>query len=229
MKKNAIIILLTIVIIILICFCLILKNKDIQNTVTFYQTAIKFDEIENCPALQVGNLQVKLTNFYLNGNVPSEMTNVSENEKDENNCVQRLTFSTTNAKNIQILIYDYIVYDNNGNILATNIYGPKEDNSNKQMSDFKKYFNKTVFKSTDNKEYMDRILGGSFTSRVYDAEIENSNEAIMHIVGNRSGEKKYEDNFNEIHVLIVNPRYQEEGNSEFFEFENTVLEFILKK
>ena len=76
---------------------------------------------------------------------------------------------------------------------------------------------------------MDRILGGSFTSRVYDAEIENSNEAIMHIEGNRSGEKKYEDNFNEIHVLIVNPRYQEEGNSEFFEFENTVLEFILKK
>ncbi len=57
------------------------------------------------------------------------------------------------------------------------------------MSDFKKYFNKTVFNSTDNKEYMDRILGGSFTSRVYDAEIENSNEAIMHIVGNRSGEK----------------------------------------
>lgn len=226
MKKNILIILLSLIVIILISLYLMLDNKDINNTMTIYQTALNFNEFENAPMLQKDDLKIELLDFFINGQTSNNLNSISENEKKEFNCVQRVKFST--EKPIQSVIFDYLVYDNNGNILSTNIYGdyPKKE----ELYLVKSYLNKYIFNSTDNTSYMNRILNSSYAfERIQNLEETTSKDLTMSVIGFKRDNEKYEDNFNKIHILIINPKYQEYGNSDFSQVSNTIFEFILTK
>lgn len=226
MKKNILIILLSLIVIILISLYLMLDNKDINNTMTIYQTALNFNEFENAPMLQKDDLKIELLDFFINGQTSNNLNSISENEKKEFNCVQRVKFST--EKPIQSVTFDYLVYDDNGNILSTNIYGdyPKKE----ELYLVQSYLNKYIFNSTDNTSYMNRILNSSYTfERIQNLEETTSNDLTMSVIGFKRDNEKYEDNFKEIHILIINPKYQEYGNSDFTQVSNTIFEFILTK
>lgn len=226
MKKNILIILLSLIVIILISLYLMLDNKDLNNTMTIYQTALNFNEFENAPMLQKDDLKIELLDFFINGQTSNNLNSISENEKKEFNCVQRVKFST--EKPIQSVIFDYLVYDNNGNILSTNIYGdyPKKE----ELYLVKSYLNKYIFNSTDNTSYINRILNSSYAfERIQNLEETASNDLTMSVIGFKRDNEKYEDNFNKIHILIINPKYQEYGNSDFSQVSNTIFEFILTK
>lgn len=226
MKKNILIIILSLIVIILISLYLMLDNKDINNTMTIYQTALNFNEFENAPMLQKDDLKIKLLDFFINGQTSNTLNSISENEKKEFNCVQRVKFST--EKTIQSVIFDYLVYDDNGNILSTNIYGdyPKKE----ELYLVKSYLNKHIFNSTDNTSYMNRILNSSYAfERIQNLEETTSKDLTMSVIGFKRDNEKYEDDFNKIHILIINPKYQEYGNSDFTQVTNTIFEFILTK
>lgn len=224
--KKIIMILLFITILVLIY---LYKYINISyDTMTIYQASTSIENIEDSATLQKDNLNVKLLNFYLNGNIPNNMSNVIENEKRDTNCVQRVEFSTQSGNPIQSVIFDYLIYDNNGNILSTNIYGdyPQKE----ELYLVKSYLNKHIFNSTDNTSYMNRILNSSYAfERIQNLEETISKNLTMSVIGFKRDNEKYEDNFNKIHILIINPKYQEYGNSDFTKVSNTIFEFILTK
>lgn len=226
MKKNIVIVVLLLIIVILIFLYLMLDNKSINNTMTIYQTALNFNNFENTPTLQKDGLKIELLDFFINGQIPDNINSIVENEKKEFNCVQRVKFSTETA--IQAVMFDYLVYDDNGKILSTNIYGdyPQKE----ELFSIKSYLNKSIFNSTDNASYMNRILNSSYTfEKIQSLEETTSNDLTISIIGFKRNNEKYEDNFNKIHILIINPKYQEYGKSDFTQVSNTIFEFILSK
>lgn len=114
---------------------------------------------------------------------------------------------------------------NNGNILSTNLY--ELIPNKKEQNNFIKYFNKTFFNSTNISDYKGRILSSnSIAETIVSTETPVSNSISSRIIGFKEN-GSYEDNFEQVHILIINPEYQEYGNSEYIKLENTVFEFVI--
>lgn len=225
MKKKIICTSAVLLLLILVVLGILLLKRDSTSTITFYQTSCKFDEIRNSQAIQIGDLNIQLTDFFLNAQYPDDLENISENEKNPYSCSQRLKFSI--STDIQSVIYDWIVYDNNGNILATNLPTTIRNKEYKKQNEFLKYINKTIFNSTDMQEYSHRVIGNSVTNTIVHTDNSVQNTLISSIVGIKENEE-YKNDFEQVHILIINPKYQEYGNKKYIEFNDTVAEFIIK-
>ncbi len=224
MKKYILMftIIFILILVLLGIFCI---KKDSSKTITVYQSSCKFDDIRNSQAVQIGDLNIQLTDFFLNGQYPEDLENVADSEKKPYSCSQRLKFSS--SKNIQAVIYDFIIYDNNGNILTTNLPIVVKSKEYEKRNEILKYINKTRFNSTDMQEYSNRVIGGHIISTIYNTDIPTSNPLVSSVVGIKQ-EGEYKNDFEEIHILIINPKYQEYGNSEYIELNDTIVEFIIK-
>lgn len=222
--KKIMCISIIILLIILIFLGILYFQKDSTQTIAFYQTSCKFDEIRNSQAIQIGDLNIQLTDFFLNGQYPEDLENVSASEKEPYSCSQRLNFSS--SKDIQAVIYDFIIYDNNGNILTTNLPTVVKNKEYEKRNEILKYINKTRFNSTDMQEYSNRVIGGYVMNTINDTDNSVSNPLVSSIIGIKQ-DGEYKNDFEEIHILIINPKYQEYGNSEYIELNDTIAEFII--
>ncbi len=219
MKRKIILIIAIILLLILILTFLNSKSSPI-STITIYQTSCNLDDLRNSQIIKLGNLNIQLTDFFLNAQYPEDLKNISALEQKPYSCSQRLNFSSSN--NIQSVLYDWIVYDNNGTILSTNIYGISNQEKN-----LVNYFNKTIFNLTDIKAYTNKIISSySNSGAIITPDNPVSNTLVSSIVGiKEDGEYKYD--FEQIHVLIINPKYQEYGKNNYIEFNDTIVEFII--
>ncbi len=224
MKKYILMFTIIFILILLLLGVFYIK-KDSSKTITFYQISCKLDEIRSSQSIQIGDLNIHLTDFFLNGQYPEDLENVSDSEKEKYSCSQRLKFSS--SKDIQAVIYDFIVYDNNGNILTTNLPTVIKSKKYEKQNEILKYINKTRFNSTDMQEYSNRVIGGYVINTIKDTDSSTSNSLSSSIVGIKQDEE-YKNNFEELHILIINPKYQEYGNSEYIELNDTIAEFIIK-
>lgn len=214
-KKDIIIVLLVIVTVVALLFGVLSYNKASTKTITIYQKTCNLENIRNCETVQVRDLSVKLTDFFFNGQYPEDLENVSDRERGEHSCSQRLKFSSTTE--IQSVLYDWFVYDNNNNILATSLVNVKED---KEIINYLKEARKVD------------LLGNFDSYGTPEIIIDSDNPVAKEVISRATAsgeESKYDNDFEQVHVLIINPRYQLYGNSEYIELKDTIIEFIVNK
>lgn len=215
-KVKVLIIIMSILIIILILALIFLglKNKNNYDNRKVIQTIIQSESVnENFTqsnSIELEDLKVELTgiNYFPEGNeIMSESKNLVTFTVD---------FETINEVNISSVSFDYLIFNDNNNILNTSLWGNLQNtksyikgflNEKYQENQISKFNDYCIFNTSSSYDNITNDL-----HRISKTMISSLNEELV--------------NTKKINVRIINLKYKKEGQEEK-KLENTDLEFIL--
>lgn len=230
MKKYLIIIL--IIIITIICTILI---KDIffnheNNTITVYQLSEKENNISNRSTLQAQNLNVTLKGAYFDGINSEQLSNLALDEatidsilklSDNNKYNFLITFSTTEDDNITEPTFDYLVYDNSGNVIMTSIVYENKAGKNNQIL---KYFLEKEHNTKNLLEFSNYNLSNGTTKHF----INSTDDSNLILASSSDNNIQNQFDLSKIHILISNLSYKTTTNNDRINLDDTIFEFIIE-
>lgn len=182
-------------------------SKDIQYNIN------STDPIEN-NEFNIGNLSIKLTgyNYYPEGN---------ETYNKEKLLSTTVSFTINDSTNLDLITFDYIIYDEENNILNSSLWSNYQNNKN-----YVKGFIKEKYNSINVREFNKHIIHSSMSSNTNISE--NLKEYSISLIAGLNEEYKYPD---KVTVTLLNIKYDtyndNENKTEHKEIENTDFNFIL--
>lgn len=226
--KKYLSILLIIFIIVLFLFINSMYSQK-ETALLFCQLSEKKSEISNRTSLQNNNLKITLKDFctnginednFLNSGLTQDDINKIVSYKDDCNCL--IECASVDSTNISEISYDYLVYDNNKNILTTTLVYDKEKT---QTNNFIKHFIKYNYNSDQVQEFNKHLLHLNTSNYI----VKNMEKSILSLFTWNVDESKENQSLNlsKIHILIINPSYKNFKNDKIY-LENTIFEFIIE-
>ena len=179
---------------------------------------IKIYNIKNGKEFSESGLTIDIHGFYQRDQLSKEFlidSNISENiaenmiSRIKSNSIIILEFSEQENQTINELYFDYVVCDENQNILGanSNIYS-------KDYNSIKKAASKLLLNTSNVRTFDEHT---SFTEASY-YMFDNSNKVYSII------NMDYKvDRFTKLKVLVINPKYKK-NNGEIISFDNTIIE-----
>lgn len=233
MKKYLIILL--IIVITIICTICIKDWFFASNTFspTIYQSSVNYDNISDEASLQYQGLKVTLKDIFQDEFNKEQLTSlgIDDNTADkiissysgENKLNILVEVSNQNNTGISEVNFDYLIYDNAGNILMTPIAYTIQ---NSKMNKFIKYFVEREYNSKNIREFNNHKLEyGGTSSSIYNSG--NDNSKLM-LLTSYSSEEQTNLDLSKIHILLINPTYKDSKTSNSYNLDNTIFEFIVE-
>lgn len=188
------------------------KDRTVLSKDIYYNMN-STEPIEN-NEFNMENLSIKLTgyNYYPEG---------SEIYNKENLLSTTVSFSINDSTNLDLITFDYIIYDENNNILNSSLWSNYQQNKS-----YVKGFIKEKYNSIDVKEFNKHIIHSSMNSNTDISE--NLDEYSISLMSGLNEKYKYPE---KVTVTLLNIKYDtydsNENKIEHKEIENTDFNFIL--
>lgn len=231
MKKKLVIIFIIAVTII----CTLLFNNiffNCENYVpTIYQLSENQNNISDITTLQSQKLKLTLKGFYYDKLNNENLSNLGLDESTITNILKfsdnkqynlLINFSTTDGNAITEPIFDYLVYDNLGNVIITSMV---YERSSKKTNQFLKYFMEKEHSSNNLLEFSNYNLSSGTTQQTF-SNADNSNLILISSLNNNNIQKEFD--LSKVHILILNPSYKTTTNNDRIYLDDTIFEFILE-
>ena len=222
MKKRILVLLLVVLIIVLLFFVKELVFKNEESEMIFYKN-------QSNSSIQVDNLQITVKGIFEKDVKDEDLLDMGlydfavENIKKflpYEDIFTLIEFASVDGREISEPNFDYIVYDDEKNIIQNSIVYTKDEKRNS----FFKYFNKEEYNSNDKFEHMNHLVcNGTSISMVGD----DGKSILMLLYSKKIDEANTNFNLSNINVIIYNPSYRNAEEKERIKFENTVFEFDL--
>ncbi len=232
MKKYLIILL--IIVITIICTICIKDWFFASNTFspTIYQSSVNYDNISDEASLQYQGLKVTLKDIFQDEFNKEQLTSLGIDDNTADKIIS--SYSGKNKLNILVEVFnqnntgisevnfDYLIYDNAGNILMTPIAYTIQ---NSKMNKFIKYFVEREYNSKNIREFNNHNLTNGTSSPIYNTG--NDNSKLMLLTSYSSAEQTNLD-LSKIHIMLINPTYKDSKTSNSYNLDNTIFEFIVE-
>ena len=225
MKKKTKILLISVIILIILVICLVfamnfIKTKDYKNR-TIMETNIDYSmdsaEITENNEFNVDNLNIKLTgyNYYPEG--------YDEVYDEDNLLCTTIDFSTNDSTDLNLITFDYIIYDENNNILNSSLWSNFQNNKN-----YIECFVKEKYNSNNKTEFTKHNLYGTMTST------RNITDDLSDVSINLMSILKNDYNYpNKVTITLLNVKYSTYDSNtkttQDSEINNTDFNFILNQ
>ena len=220
--------------ILIIKYCMLLNSSNVYNRIDnynpiCYQITERYEEI-NKASVEIDNLKVILKGIYFDSINEEEISNLNltqeekvkiiKNAKEQDlNCL--LEISTLDGSNMNELIFDYMIYDNNKNILSTSL-----GFTNAKVPYYNQFYNNFIINSDDKIEHVDILMNKDLNKIIVK---DNFNSVLFLISAKKEDDVSLENiNLSNLHILIAGANYKNDEN-EVFDFSNKIFEFIIKK
>ena len=208
-----------------------LSYYNIDYNPTFYQTSQKFDNLSNDTSIVIDNLKVTLKAIYFDGidNENLLKLGLTEDEiykslKDSSNSNLNyfIEFSTLDNTNIHELVFEYLIYDNNKNLIASNI-----GMLNYKTPYYNDFFNKYILNNNNsNTQDVTPIMNANYAKNIIR---DNINSTLYLITAEENDETNQElIDLSKVHLLITGINYKD-NNANDIDMYNKIYEFVLEK
>ena len=213
---------------------MLLKNSNVYNRIDnynpiCYQTIKKYEEIHTT-SVEIDNLKVVLKGIYFDSIIEENISNLNltqeekekiiKNAKEQDfNCLIEL--STLDGTNMNELIFDYMVYDNNKNILSTSL-----GFTNSKVPYYNQFYNNFIINTGESREHVDVLMNKNLNKTIVK---DNLNSVLFLISAKKEDDVLFENvDLSNLHILIAGANYKNNEN-EVFDFSNKIFEFIIKE